>query len=316
LLRKPYVAPDRSRDSSTIAPNTNVWGRLSLRYSDLDFKAASFDGYGADWPISYKDIAPYYDTVERYVGICGQAEGNPVVPDGVFQPPMAMTCAEFRFRDRVKAKLARTVTPGRNANLTRPHNGRPACHYCGPCEHGCITHSYFNSSFTTIADTLITAHCTYIPDAMAYKVLMDPESNRARGILFIDRQTRQPNEILARVVILCAQTYESLRILLNSATRHYPNGLANSSGILGHYLMDHVAGGSVSGEYPDMPGTPNIKGLTGLAAFTSLASAISPTGRSRKPSCGVTVMKEAEESASTETPPGSAKPTRLVSIPA
>ncbi len=239
---------------------TNVWGRLSLRYSDLDFKAASFDGYGLNWPISYKDIAPYYDLVERYVGIAGQAEGNTIIPDGVFQSAMPMTCAEVRFRDRVKARLGRTITPGRNANLTQPLNGRPACHYCGPCEHGCITHSYFNSSFTTVSDALKTGNCTYIPNAMAYQVLMDSDRNRATGILYIDRNTRQPKEAHGRTVILCAQTYESLRILLNSANRQYPNGLANSSGILGHYLIDHVAGGGASGEFPDMPGTPNLNG--------------------------------------------------------
>lgn len=254
---KPFIWGGRLRIGGG---RTNVWGRLSLRYSDLDFKAASFDGYGVDWPITYKDIAPYYDLVERYVGICGHAEGNQVIPDGMFQPAMAMTCAEARFRDRVKAKLGRTVTPGRNANLTQPLNGRPACHYCGPCEHGCVTHSYFNSSFTTVADALSTGNCTYVPNAMAYKVLTDSDRNKARGILFIDRDTRQPIEIHSRSVILCAQSYESLRILLNSANRQYPNGFANSSGILGHYLMDHIAGGSASGEFPDMTGTPNING--------------------------------------------------------
>ncbi|HKT10477.1 MAG TPA: GMC family oxidoreductase [Terriglobia bacterium] len=239
---------------------TNVWGRLSLRYSDLDFKAASHDGYGVDWPLSYKDLAPYYDLVERYVGIAGQAEGNPVIPDGAFQPPMAMTCAEVRFRERVKARLGRTVTPGRNANLTQPLNGRAACHYCGPCERGCVTHSYFNSSFTTVPDALKTGNCTYVPNAMAFKVLMDSDRNRATGILYIDRNTREPREIFGRTVLLCAQTYESLRILLNSANRQYPNGLANSSGVLGHYLMDHVAGGGASGEFPDLAARPTING--------------------------------------------------------
>lgn len=239
---------------------TNVWGRLSLRYSDLDFKAASIDGYGVDWPISYKDIAPYYDIVERYVGIAGQTEGNPVIPDGAFQPAMPMTCAEGRFRDRVKEKLGRTVTPGRTANLTQPLNGRPACHYCGPCERGCVTHSYFNSSFTTVPDAIKTGNCTYVPNAMAYKVLMDSDRNRAKGILYIDRNTRQAKEVYGRCVLLCAQSYESLRILLNSANRQFPNGLANSSGVLGHYLTDHVAGGGASGEFPDLPGNPNING--------------------------------------------------------
>jgi choline dehydrogenase-like flavoprotein len=254
---KPFIWGGRLRIGGG---RTNVWGRLSLRYSDLDFRAASLDGYGVDWPLSYKDLAPYYDIVERYVGIAGQAEGNPVIPDGVFQPPMAMTCAELRFRGRVRAKLGRTVTIDRTANLTRPLNGRPACHYCGPCERGCITHSYFNSAFTTVPDALKTGNCTYIPNAMAYKVLMDPDRNRATGILYIDRNTREPREVFGRSVVLCAQTYESLRILLNSATRQYPNGLANSSGVLGHYLMDHVAGGGAAGDFPDLPARPTING--------------------------------------------------------
>jgi len=254
---KPFIWGGRLRIGGG---RTNVWGRLSLRYSDLDFKAASHDGYGVDWPLSYKDLAPYYDIVEQYVGIAGQAEGNPVIPDGVFQPAMAMTCAELRFRERVKAKLGRMVTPGRTANLTKPLNGRPACHYCGPCERGCVTHSYFNSSFTTVPDALKTGNCTYVPNAMAYKVLMDSERNRAKGILYIDRNTRQPSEVFGRTVVLCAQSYESLRIMLNSADRQYPNGLANSSGVLGHYLMDHVAGGGAEGEFPDLPATPNING--------------------------------------------------------
>ena len=254
---KPFIWGGRLRIGGG---RTNVWGRLSLRYSDLDFKAASHDGYGVDWPLTYKDLAPYYDLVERYVGIAGQAEGNPVIPDGMFQPPMAMTCAEARFRQGVKAKLGRTVTIDRTANLSRPLNGRPACHYCGPCERGCITHSYFNSSFTTVPDALKTGNCTYVPNAMAYKVLMDSTRNRARGILYIDRNTRQPREVLGRSVVLCAQSYESLRILLNSANRQYPNGLANSSGVLGHYLTDHVAGGGASGDFPDIAARPSING--------------------------------------------------------
>jgi glucoside 3-dehydrogenase (cytochrome c) catalytic subunit len=239
---------------------TNVWGRLSLRYSDLDFKAASFDGYGVDWPLGYRDLAPYYSLVESYIGVAGRAEGIPVIPDGVYQPDMGLTCSETIFRDRVKAKMGRFVTPGRTANLTRPLNGRPPCHYCGPCERGCITHSYFNSSFTTVPDALKTGKCTYIPNAMVYKVLMDSARNRARGVLYIDRNTRQPREISGRTVVLGAQAFESVRILLNSATREYPNGLGNSSGVLGHYLMDHIAGAGASGEFEGLSGKPNING--------------------------------------------------------
>ena len=184
---------------------TNVWGRQSYRLSDLDFKAASHDGYGDDWPISYKDLVPYYDLVEEYVGITGIPEGVYELPDGKFQPPMGLTCAETLFRKRVKEKLGWTVTLGRSANLTKPINGRAACHYCGPCERGCVTHSYFNSFFTTVADALKTGNCTHIPNAMVHKVLMDQERNRATGLLYIDRNTREAKEIHGRVVALCAQ---------------------------------------------------------------------------------------------------------------
>ena len=240
---------------------TNVWGRVSLRLSDLDFKAASFDGYGEDWPLSYKEVAHYYDLVESYVGVAGRAEGLEHLPDGRFQPDMGLTCAEARFREGVKQKLGWTVTPTRTANLTRPLNGRAACHYCGPCHRGCITHSYFNSAFTTVRDALASGNCTHFTNAMGYQVLMDMERNRARGVLYIDRVTREAKEVRGRVVVLAAQALESVRILLNSANRQYSNGLANSSGVLGHYLMDHVyVGGGAVGTFPDLPGQLNING--------------------------------------------------------
>jgi choline dehydrogenase-like flavoprotein len=235
---------------------TNVWGRVSLRLSDLDFKAASFDGYGEDWPLSYKDLEPYYDLVEEYVGICGQAEGLAHLPDGHFQPPMPLNCVETQFRNRVRDKLGYVPMPTRSANLTRSINGRAACHYCGPCERGCVTHSYFNAAFTTVADALRSGNCTHIANAMVYKVLMDSHRNRAKGVLYIDRITREPKEVNARAVVLCAQSLESVRILLNSADTRYANGLANSSGVLGHYLMDHITGGGASGEFPELAGKP------------------------------------------------------------
>lgn len=265
-LEEPYTTPEGKPFSwqgrmRVLGGRTVVWARQSYRLSDLDFKAASHDGYGEDWPLSYKDLAPYYDLVEDYVGITGIPEGVYELPDGKFQPPMGLTCAETLFRNRVKAKLGRTVTLGRSANLTRPVNGRPPCHYCGPCERGCVTHSYFNSAFTTVADALATGRCTLVPNAMAYKVLMDADRHRATGVLYIDRLTRQPKEVRGRVVILCAQSLESVRILFNSATRQHPNGLANSSGALGHYLMDHlwVAGGA-TGEFPELGTKPTLNG--------------------------------------------------------
>jgi glucoside 3-dehydrogenase (cytochrome c) catalytic subunit len=255
---KPFSWQGRTR---VIGGRTNVWGRQSYRLSDLDFKAGSYDGYGEDWPLGYADLASYYDLVEDYVGITGIAEGNDALPDGRFHPPMGLTCAETLFRNRVKDKLGWTVTLGRSANATRPINGRAACHYCGPCHRGCVTHSYFNSAFTTVADAMKTGKCTLVPNAMVYKVLTDATTGRARGVLYIDRVTREPKEVRARVVVLCAQALESVRILFNSATRQHGGGLGNASGVLGHYLMDHlwVAGGA-NGDFPELSARASMGG--------------------------------------------------------
>lgn len=252
---KPFSWQGRLR---LVGGRTNVWARQSYRLSEQDLKGYSFDGAGADWPLSYDDLAPYYDLVEGYVGVSGQAEGVPELPDGNFQPAMPLTCAETRIRNEVKRAFGRTVTIGRTANLTRPLNGRAACHYCGPCERGCRTKSYFNAAFTTVADALATGNCTLVTNAMVYQVMMDANHKRATGLRYVDRVSRQTREIQGRVVILCAQALESVRILFNSATPQYGEGLANSSGALGHYLMDHlwVAGGA-QGDFPDIPaGSP------------------------------------------------------------
>jgi choline dehydrogenase-like flavoprotein len=255
---KPFSWQGRMR---VTGGRTNVWGRQSYRFSQQDMKGASFDGHGIDWPLDYKDLESYYDLVEDYVGISGLAENLAQLPDSRFLPAMAFTCAEQHARDAIKSKLGRTLTIGRVANLTKPINGRAPCHYCGPCERGCQTHSYFNSAFTTVADAIKTGRTTHIPNAMVYQVLMDNETNKARGVIYVDRVTRQVREVHAKTVVLCAQALESARILLNSSTTRYANGLANSSGVLGHYLMDHlwVAGGA-SGEFPDLPGKPDANG--------------------------------------------------------
>ncbi|MEZ5352089.1 MAG: GMC family oxidoreductase [Bryobacteraceae bacterium] len=226
---------------------SNSWGRQSYRMGDIDLKAASHDGYGDDWPISYADLVPYYEKVERYVGISGQSEGLPQLPDSVFLPPMEMTCAELALRKQVKAKFDRTVTIGRTAILTRNHNGRAACHYCGPCERGCVTNSYFASPWTTIADAQKSGRLTLLTDAVAAQVTM--KDGKASGIEYIDRTSRQVRQARARIVILCASTLESTRLLLNS-------GIANSSGALGHYLMDHIYQGGARGDMPGIETKP------------------------------------------------------------
>lgn len=241
-----------------VGGRTNVWGRQSYRFSDLDFKATSHDGHGVDWPLSYADLAPYYDIVERYIGVSGQAEGHPVLPDGIYQPPMPMTCVEAAFRERVKARFDRLVTIGRTANLTAPLNGRASCHYCGPCERGCVTHSYFNAAYTTVGDAMKSGKCTLVTDAMVYQVTMDPSTHRATGIRYIDRSTRNVREIRARAVVICAQMFESMRILFNSSSAQDPKGLGNSSGLLGRFLMVHFTDAGASAEYPEFPASPSL----------------------------------------------------------
>ena len=226
---------------------SNSWGRQSYRMSDLDFKAASHDGYGDDWPISYDEMVPYYELVEKYVGISGQAEGLPQLPDSVFLPPMEMTCGETILRDKVRDKMGRVVTIGRVAVITKNHNGRAACHYCGPCEQGCSTFSYFSSPWTTIADAQRTGRLTLICDAVAAQV--PTKDGKATGIAYIDRVTREPREVRARVVVLCASTLESTRLLMNS-------NICNQNDALGHHVMDHIYQGGASGIMPTLESKP------------------------------------------------------------
>ncbi len=233
-----------------------AWGRQSYRMSNLDFKAASHDGYGEDWPIGYEELAPWYDKVEQFIGISGSAEGVPQLPDSKFLPPMPMTCGELILRKTAKEKFGRTVTIGRVANLTAPLNGRAPCHYCGPCERGCTTLSYFNSPTTTLAAAQATGRLTLITDAIVRQVTTDVNSGLAKGVRYIHRTTREERELKSRVVILCAQSLESVRILLNSANRQYSNGLANSSGALGHYLMDHLCNVGADGVMPMLEAKP------------------------------------------------------------
>jgi len=223
------------------------WGRQSYRLSDLDFKAASHDGYGVDWPISHAELAPYYSRVERYVGISGRKENLPQLPDSDFLPAMGFTCAESLLSERVGKRMGRTVTIGRVAVVTKDHNGRSACHYCGPCEQGCITHSYYSSPWTTLKDAAATGKLTLRTDAVAAQVTT--EKGRATGVAYVDRTSREAREVRGKVVLLCASTLESTRLLLNSA----PGGLANSSGVLGRYLMDHIYKGYTAGEFPELP---------------------------------------------------------------
>ena len=228
-----------------------IWGRQVYRWSDLDFEANLRDGIGVDWPIRYADIAPWYDLVDRFIGVSGQAEGLAHLPDGPFLPPMAMNCVESHVRDRMASKFGRdrVLTMGRAAILTERHNGRAACHYCGPCHRGCVTRSYFSSVNATLPAAEATGRLTLLPYSIARHLVYDEQANRVTGVLVVDARTRETREYTARVVFLCASALESARILLNSATSRHPNGLANSSGQVGRNIMDHIKWGGASGTF-------------------------------------------------------------------
>ena len=229
-----------------------LWGRQSYRWSDLDFTANLRDGIAVDWPIRYADLAPWYDYVEDFIGISGEPLGLPQLPDGKFLPPMAMNCAELAVKQAMAKHFGgeRVLTIGRVAVLTQTHRGRAACHYCGPCHRGCITLSYFSSVNATLPAAEKTGRLTLRPFSTVHSLIFDSSARRLSGVRVIDSQTRAALEFHAPIIFLCASTLESVRILLNSATTEFPGGLANSSGELGHNLMDHIKGGGAKGIIP------------------------------------------------------------------
>jgi choline dehydrogenase-like flavoprotein len=231
-----------------------MWGRQVYRWSDLDFEANAKEGVGIDWPIRYADIAPWYAYVEKFIGVSGQSEQLAQLPDGEFLPPMELNCGERQVREAMARRWRRdrVLTIGRCAILTRPHLGRAACHYCGPCERGCITHSYFSSIGSTLPAAASTARLTLRPNTVVAQVMHDPRTDRATGVRAVDADTMQTLEFRGRLIFLCASALESARILLNSKTARFPNGLANSSGELGRNLMDHPFGAGASGMLPGM----------------------------------------------------------------
>ncbi len=222
-----------------------MWARQSYRLSDLDFEANARDGFGVDWPIRYADLAPWYDYVERFAGISGRPEGLPQLPDGQFLPAMPLNCVEESLRDGIARGFGRSrvLTIGRTAVLTENHNGRAACHYCGPCHRGCVTRSYVSAVNATLPAAVETGRMTLRPNSVVSEILYDQTRDRARGVRVIDRETHEELEFTGRIVFMCASALESARILLNSKNTRFPTGLGNSSGELGRNLMDHTMGG-------------------------------------------------------------------------
>ncbi len=241
---------------------TAIWGRLALRLSDYDFKAASHDGYGEDWPISYKDVEPYYDKVDTYLGISGLRENLPHLPDSIFQRPNRLTSGEIMFRQSLQ-KMNRLITPYR-AGVTSDglkHNKyRSKCYGRGACSRrvgGCDIHAAFDSPTGLIYPAMDTGNLTVRTNATVHEVTVDKNTGKASGVSFIDSETMKTYQVKARAVILGASTLESARLMLLSKSTLYPNGIGNSSGHVGHNFCEHVMGPGVTGIVKDLVGKPH-----------------------------------------------------------
>jgi choline dehydrogenase-like flavoprotein len=250
---EPYtLAPGTAFDwwrARMLGGRTNHWGRISLRFGPDDFRRRSIDGLGDDWPITYDDLKPFFDNVDRLVGIFGTAENLPNEPDGIFLPPPKPRCYELLIKQAAD-RLGITCIPSRLSILTRDHNGRAACHYCGQCGRGCSTYSNFSSPSVLLRPALATGKLTIITNAMAREVTTN-DNGLATGVSYINRTDRREQAVRARIVVLAASACESARLLLNSKSSRFPNGLANSSGVVGRYLTDST-GLSVSGFVPKL----------------------------------------------------------------
>jgi choline dehydrogenase-like flavoprotein len=233
-----------------------MWGRMSLRLSDLDFEANKKDGHGSDWPIRYADLAPWYDHVEAFAGISGSKEGLHQLPDGDFLPPMGLNDVEADFKKKIEAKFpGRTVIPPRVANLSeaRQHHldlGRGPCQYRSICHRGCSYGAYFSSLSATLPAARLTGNLTVVTDAIVHSVIHDPKTNRVTGVRVIDAKTKKGKTYEGKMVFLNASTIPTAQILLASKSAAFPNGLANSSDMVGRNLMDHVGGAVAIGMYP------------------------------------------------------------------
>jgi len=232
---------------------TNHWGRISLRFGPHDFKARSRDGLGDDWPIAYDDVKPYYDRLDRMIGLFGTNEGLENEPDGIFMPPPAPRAHELLVK-KACDELSVTCIPSRIAILTKPHNGRAACHYCSQCGRGCSTYSMFTTPTVLLPPALKTGRLDLRTGAMVREVTTD-EDGRCTGVTYVDTASGRYRHVRAKVVVLAASACESARILLNSRSSRFPNGLANGSGAVGRYLTD-TTGSRMSAHVPSLESRP------------------------------------------------------------
>jgi choline dehydrogenase-like flavoprotein len=240
---------------------TAIWGRLALRLSDYDFKAASHDGYGMDWPIEYKDIEPYYDKVDLLLGISGHKENLPWLPDGQFQRSLRLNPGEVMLRESM-AKMDRMLTPYRAGVTTdglKHNHYRSRCFGRGACSRhtgGCDIHAAFDSPTGLIYPAMDTGNVTLRTNSTVYEVTVDPNTGKASGVSFVDSQSKKTYQAKAKAVVLGASTLESARLLLLSKSRQHPNGIGNSSGHVGHNFCEHLMGPGISGLVKDLVGKP------------------------------------------------------------
>jgi len=267
---EPYTTADGTTwdwwRARMVGGRTHHWGRISLRFGPDDFKRKTIDGKGDDWPIGYDDLKPYYDRVDRMVGIFGSAENFYNEPDGIFLPPPKPRCYEMMIKGGAQ-RAGVPVIPSRLSILTQPLGNRPACHYCGQCNRGCSTRSNFSSQSVLLPPALDTGNLTVITHAMAREVLTDDEG-LATGVSYVDTQTMQDYEVRAKAVVLAASACESARLMLNSKSRQHPNGIGNSSDVVGRYLTDST-GADAMGFFPQLIDMPahNDDGVGGMHIY-------------------------------------------------
>ncbi len=228
------------------------WGRHSYRWSDIDFTANQKDGISIDWPVRYKDIAPWYDKVESFIGVTGENLGLPQLPDGQFEPMMELNCVEQEFREKTAENYdGRVVTAGRVAHINsdKAYDGRSRCQYRNRCIRGCPFGAYFSSNSSTLPAAEKTGNMTLRPDSIVHEIIYNPDTKRATGVKVIDRVTKEAHEFKAKVIFLCASAIPSTAILMQSKSDTFPDGMGNASDQLGRNIMDHHLGVGASGKY-------------------------------------------------------------------
>ncbi len=257
-LENPYTEKEGKRfdwmRGYHVGGRSIMWGRQSYRWGDFDFEANLREGISIDWPVRYKEIAPWYDYVETFAGISGQSEGLDYLPDSKFLPPMELNCVEKELKQSMKDKFGRLLTIGRVAHITSPlsHNNsaqRGQCQYRNLCSRGCPYGAYFSSNSSTLPAAAKTGNMTLRPNSIAYELIYDEAKGKATGVKVLDAETGEQLEFKAKIIFLCASTMGSTYIMLNSISKRFPNGFGNDSDQLGRNIMDHHLGVGASGEW-------------------------------------------------------------------